>query len=120
MLGHAPRRVTREDRTVAARRACEMAEVVTMVSGTIDPDRSDEVLGTYREALRDGPPPDIAETFLLREEGDRLSVLSVWHRRADLEAMLASGEEPFARRLIRGAGGTPEVRILEILHHAGG
>src|SRR5687768_7739789 len=97
-----------------------MAEVVTMVSGVIDPGRVDEVLEAYRDALRDGPPPDIGETFLLQEDGHRLSVLSVWHRRAGLEAMLASGEEPFARRLIRGAGGTPEVRILEILHHAGG
>jgi hypothetical protein len=30
--------------------------------------------------------------------------------------MLASGEEPFARRLIREAGGTPDVQIYDIVH----
>jgi len=32
--------------------------------------------------------------------------------------MLASGEEPFARRLIRAAGGSPEVAIYEVVHRA--
>ncbi len=71
-----------------------MAEVVTIVTGAIPAGREHEVVDPYREAL------------------------SVWHRRADLEAMLASGEEPFARRLIRGAGGTPDVRIYDIVHRA--
>lgn len=92
-----------------------MAEVITMVTGQIAPDRVHEVMDPYRQALAGGPPPDLEETFLLQEDGGQLAILSVWHRRADLDAMLASGEEPFARRLIRGAGGTPEVRILEIL-----
>jgi hypothetical protein len=97
-----------------------VAEIVTLVSGIVAADRAHEVVDPYREGLESGPPPEIAETFLLREEGDRLSILSVWHRRADLDAMLASGQEPFARRLIRGAGGTPEVRILEVVHQARG
>jgi hypothetical protein len=97
-----------------------MAEVITLVSGDVTEDRVDEVIDPYREALREGPPETIAETFLLRDEGERLAILSIWHRRADLDTMLASGEEPFARRLIRGAGGTPEVRILEVIHHARG
>ncbi len=32
--------------------------------------------------------------------------------------MLASGDEPFARRLIRSAGGTPEVTIYDVVVHA--
>ncbi|MEX0629277.1 MAG: hypothetical protein WEE67_02440 [Chloroflexota bacterium] len=95
-----------------------MAEVVTLVTGNIAPERAHEVADSYREALRDGPPPDIEETFLLRTDDGRVGILSVWHRRADLDAMLASGEEPFARRLIRGAGGTPEVTIFKIVHRA--
>lgn len=47
-----------------------------------------------------------------------MAILSVWHRRADLDAMLASGEEPFARRLIHSAGGTPQVAIYEIVVRA--
>lgn len=95
-----------------------MAEVVTIVTGVIAPDRAHEVTDPYQEALRDGPPPALEETFLLRGEGGRMGILSVWHRRADLDAMLASGEEPFARRLIRGAGGTPAVAIHEIVYRA--
>jgi hypothetical protein len=95
-----------------------MAEVVTIVSGLIQPDRLHEVADPYREALKDGPPPDLEETFLLQGDTGQLAILSVWHRRADLDAMLASGEEPFARRLIRSAGGTPEVVIYEVVTRA--
>jgi hypothetical protein len=86
-----------------------------MVTGLVQPDRVHEVRDPYREALKDGPPPDLEETFLLQGDAGQMAILSVWHRRADLDAMLASGEEPFARRLIRAAGGTPEVAIYEVL-----
>ena len=92
-----------------------MASIVTMVTGRIAPERIQEVADPYREALQGGPPPDLEETFLLQGDAGQLAILSVWHRREDLEAMLASGEEPFARRLIPAAGGTPEVTIYEVL-----
>ena len=95
-----------------------MAEVVTIVTGAIPEGREQEVVDPYREGLKEGPPPDIEETFLLRAEGGQMAIVSVWHRRAGLDAMLASGEEPFARRLIREAGGTPDVRIYDIVHRA--
>lgn len=95
-----------------------MAEVVTMVSGRIEANRIREVVEAYEEGVKDGPPPTIEETFLLRDDSGEMAVLSVWHRRADLDALLASGEEPFARRLIRSAGGTPGVRIFEIVARA--
>ena len=95
-----------------------MAEVVTLVTGIIAPERVAEVDGPYREGLRDGPPPDLEETFLLQGADGQMAILSVWHRRADLNAMLASGEEPFARRLIREAGGTPQVAVYEIAYRA--
>lgn len=95
-----------------------MAEVVTLVTGDVEPDRVAEVAETYRKALEGGTPPDLEETFLLAGAAGQVGVLSVWHRRADLDAMLASGEEPFARRLIRSAGGTPEVTVYEIMVRA--
>jgi hypothetical protein len=95
-----------------------MAEVVTLVSGRIQSDRVAEVTDPYREALKNGPPPDLEETFLLAGDAGQVAILTVWHRRADLDAMLASGEEPFARRLIRSAGATPEVSIYEIVIRA--
>jgi len=92
-----------------------MGAVVTMVRGQVPPERVHEVADPYREALKDGPPPDLEQTFLLQGDDGKLAIMSVWHRREDLEAMLASGEEPFARRLIRSAGGTPEVAIYDVL-----
>jgi heme-degrading monooxygenase HmoA len=92
-----------------------MAEVVTIVSGTVPHDREREVIDPYREALEAGLPPGIERTSLLRANGGDLAILTVWRRRADLEAMLATGEEPLARRLIREAGGSPEVRMYEIV-----
>jgi hypothetical protein len=92
-----------------------VAEVVTVVSGIIEPERANEVIATYSEALKDGPPPFLEETFLVKGQDGEMAIISVWHRRADLDALLASGEEPFARRLIRTAGGSPEARIYEIV-----
>lgn len=92
-----------------------MGAVITMVRGQVLPERVQEVADPYREALRGGPPPDLEQTFLLQGGDGQLAIMSVWHRREDLEAMLATGEEPFARRLIRIAGGTPEVAIYDVL-----
>ena len=54
---------------------------------------------------------------MLIQDGDEMSIVTVWTRREDLEATIASNEEPFARRLIRQAGGTPSVRIFEVVAH---
>jgi len=95
-----------------------MAEVVTLVTGSVAPERFEEVARPYREGVRSGPPPTIEETFLLRADDGGIAILSVWHRRSDLDAMLATGEEPFARRLIREAGGSPVARFFEIVERA--
>jgi heme-degrading monooxygenase HmoA len=91
-----------------------MAEVVTIASGSIDPARVDDVESRYRRELESAPPTGIEQTYLLRGDGGRVAVVTFWRSRADLDAMRASGEEPFARRLIREAGGTPEVAIYDV------
>jgi len=91
-----------------------MGAVVTWVSGRVVADRQHEVTEAYAEGIAAGLPPAIDQTMLIRD-GDELSIVTVWPRREDLEAILASDEEPFARRLIRQAGGTPSVRILELV-----
>lgn len=48
-----------------------MAEVVTFVTGHIQTDRVGEIVSPYREALKNGPPPDLEETFLLTGDADR-------------------------------------------------
>jgi len=42
----------------------QLAEVVRLVTGLVEPDRTHDVVD--REALRDGPPQDLEQTFLLK------------------------------------------------------
>lgn len=91
-----------------------MGAVVTWVTGRVAAERQEEVSGPYAERIADGPPPGIDQTMLI-QDADEMSIVTVWTRREDLDAMIASGEEPFARRLIRQAGGTPSVRIFDVI-----
>src|SRR5688500_3070189 len=91
-----------------------MGAVVTWVSGRIAAERQQEVAGPYGQAISDGPPPGIDQTMLMRDRHE-MGMAAIWTRREDLEAAMTSNEEPLARRLIRQAGGTPTVRIFEIV-----
>ena len=91
-----------------------MAEVITLVTGDIPPNRVEALEEAYRELVRGGLGPALEDTFLVKATGDRVGIITVWHRRADLDALLSSGEEPPARRLIRTHGGEPEVMIWEV------
>jgi hypothetical protein len=91
-----------------------MASVVTMVSAKIAPERVPEVTGPFSAAVRAGLP-ERRQTTLLRGDGDIWRIVTVWRSREDLDAYLASVDEPFARRLFRKAGGTPEVDIFEVV-----
>lgn len=96
-----------------------MPEVVTLVTGVVSEERLDDLAEEYRAGVAAGLPPAIQETFLVEADGGRVGILTIWRRRSELEAMLATGEEPFARRLIRTAGGTPEVTLYRVREHAG-
>jgi 3-dehydroquinate synthase class II len=91
-----------------------MADVVTWVSAQIAADRHDEVSGPLSAAIEAGLPSSIEQTMLVRDR-DELGIITIWSRREDLDAMIASGEEPLARRLLRSAGGTPVVRVLDVV-----
>lgn len=88
--------------------------VLTFVSAKISPDRQDDVIRPYSEAVAQGLPPELRQTFLVVGDDDTMAIATVWRRREDLDVMLASGEEPFARRLLREAGGEPEARFFDI------
>jgi heme-degrading monooxygenase HmoA len=91
-----------------------MSSVITTVRARIASERVAEVTGPFSEAVRRGMP-ERRQTMLLRGEGDAWQIITVWDSRADLDAYLASVEEPFARRLLRLAGGTPEVEVFEVV-----
>lgn len=89
--------------------------VLSFVSASIAPDRRDEVVRPYSEVVGGGLPPEIRQTFLLAGEDGTMAIATVWRGREDLDAVLASGQEPLARRLLREAGGEPEARFFDIL-----
>ncbi len=94
--------------------------VISFVRGTISPEARQEVAERFSAALASGLPPAIEQTYLLTGDGDAVAILTVWRDRAALETMMASGEEPFARRLIREAGGQPMVEFLDVAVASGG
>lgn len=92
-----------------------MASVVTMVSARITPDRVPDLTGAFSQALRAGLPGQRRQTSLLHGDDDLWRIVTVWRSREDLDAYLASGAEPFAPRLLREAGGSPEVDVFELI-----
>lgn len=93
--------------------------VLSLVTARIAPDRREDVVGAYRLALDGGLPPPIRQTFLLLGEDETVAIATVWRSREGLDAMLASGEEPLARRLLREAGGDPAASFFEIADESG-
>ena len=88
--------------------------VLSFVSARIASDRQDEVVRPYSEAVTRGLPSGLRQTFLLAGEDEVLAIATVWNSREELDAMLATGEEPFARRLLREAGGEPQAQFFDI------
>jgi len=92
-----------------------MSRVISIVTGRISDDQRGAVIDRYTATVGAGVPPGIERTFLVSGPDGTMSVLTVWRDRRDLEAMRASGEEPFARRLLREAGGDPQGQFLDVL-----
>ena len=92
-----------------------MSQVITHVQGTVEPDRVTEVRAEYEAALAPGLPPGLMETFLAQSEPGHIAIITVWASQGDLDTMIASGQEPLARRLIREAGGLPELTVLTVI-----
>lgn len=92
-----------------------MPEVVTIVTARIAPDRIDDVIAGFGDAVRRGTIPEHRHTSLLRGEGGLMRILSVWRTRADFDHYLETAEHPFAVTLLRRAGGDPVVDIHELV-----
>lgn len=92
--------------------------VLSFVSAKIAAERRDDVGRPYAEMVGRGLPPAIRQTFLLVGDDGTMAIATVWNSREDLDAMRASSEEPFARRVLREAGGEPEVSFFEIADEA--
>jgi heme-degrading monooxygenase HmoA len=93
----------------------EVSPVLSFVSGSNRAGTSNAALRqTYRETV-----VGIRQTFLLVGDDNTVAVATGWESREALDGMLASREEPFARRLLREAGGDPQFRLFEVAAEAG-
>ena len=88
--------------------------VLSFVSASVPADRRDEVIRPYTDAVAGDLGPGVRQTFLLAGEADTMAIATVWNSREDLDSYIASVEEPLARRLLREAGGEPQVRFFDI------
>ena len=77
---------------------------------------------TLERAYRDGTvevPPDIVETFLVRDTGQTslFRIVTVWSSREALDRMRASGVTPKGVQMFEAAGAVPELSVLDVLVH---
>jgi heme-degrading monooxygenase HmoA len=92
--------------------------VMSFVGAQIATDRQEEVRQKYSEMVDGDLPPVIRETYLLAAEDGTMAIATVWRSREDLEAVRSSPEEPFARRVLREAGGDPHAQFFEVIAEA--
>ena len=92
--------------------------VMSFVSATIAAERRDDVTGPYSDMVAKDLPDAIRQTFLLAGDDGTMAIATVWNSREELEAMRASGDEPFARRVLREAGGEPQAVFFDIAAEA--
>jgi anti-sigma-K factor RskA len=91
-----------------------MPNVITIVSATIAPDRAAELTAAFGAAVRGGLP-ERRQTTLMKGDGNRWQIVTLWRSRADLDAYVAAVAEPFAVGLFRRMGGVPEVAVYEVV-----
>ena len=88
--------------------------VLSFVRGSVSADRRDEVIRPFTDAVAGDLGPGVRQTFLLLGEDDTMAIATVWNSREDLDSYIASVEEPLARRILREAGGEPQVMFFDI------
>lgn len=88
---------------------------LSLVSAEIAPERQAEVEEAYRSMVASDLPPAIRETFLLVSDHGTMAIATVWKSRKALDAVRLGPEEPFARRVLREAGGNPEARFFDVV-----
>jgi hypothetical protein len=96
-----------------------MSQVMSLVRGHVAGEALDEIRTRYAAGVSGDRPPGLEATWLLARSDGSVAVATIWRDRAAIDAMAATGEEPFARRLIREAGGTPTVEFFDVLEGSG-
>jgi hypothetical protein len=97
-----------------------MTQVLSLVRGSVDPAAVEQIRTRYRAGVSGGRPPGLEATWLLRGADGTVAIATLWQDRSALDAMVATGEEPLARRLIRTAGGQPTAEFFDVLESSTG
>jgi len=92
---------------------------LSLVSALIAPERQPEVIKTYQGMVEAELPPVIRETFLLVSDDGTVAIATVWNSPEALDAVRYGPEEPFARRVLREAGGDPSAQFFDIVAEGG-
>jgi hypothetical protein len=95
-----------------------VAPILSFVRGVVPAAAVGDVVERYRAGLADERPEGLEASWLLRGADGTVAVATLWRDPAALDALRASGEEPFARRLIREAGGSPSAEFFDVLESA--
>jgi hypothetical protein len=93
-------------------------QILTVVSGTVEPDREDDLTAAYRRVLAGVIPDGLLASALLRGDGHRWQISTLWRDRAALDAMLAamrvSVDVPSAPQVFRAVGADPTLTVFEV------
>lgn len=99
----------------------ERKMVMTVLEAQVAHDRVSDLERAYRGGTSQ-IPPDIVETFLVRDRGDAtvFRIMTVWVSREALEKMRASGAKPKGVQIFEAAGATPKLSVLDVVVHRQG
>jgi hypothetical protein len=92
---------------------------LSLVSAVIAPERQAEITETYERMVESDLPPTIRETFLLVSDDGTVAIATIWNSREALEAVRRGPDEPFARRVLREAGGDPKAVFFDVVAEGG-
>jgi hypothetical protein len=90
-------------------------QVLTVVSATVDAAREGELTAAYQAVLAEPIPDGLLASALLRGEGERWQIATLWRDRAALDAMRAAPEPPAAPRVFRSVGAEPTLAVFEVV-----
>lgn len=95
--------------------------ILTAVTLVVPPDREAELLTGYRELTADGPVPEgLLRSELLRGEGGRWLVHTLWRDREAILAARRSGAQPAALVLAERVGAEHSHEVLTVEQSLGG
>ena len=81
-------------------------------------------VGILERAYREGTldlPPEIVETFLVREagQGAAFRIITVWRSQEALDQMRASGVTPKGVQIFEAAGAAATLSVFDVRAHSG-